>query len=157
MSKTVLYTWRMSDQHHTKIVADRDIGEQLREAGITPTQQRVQIAEILFAQPQHLSADQILAVVNSNGPIASKATIYNTLGLFARKGLVREVIVDPSKVFYDSNTSEHHHFYNLDSGQLTDIDAGEVMISSLPDLPANTQAAGVDIIFRIRENDSEEA
>ncbi len=147
----------MSDQHHIKIVADRDIGEQLREAGITPTQQRVQIAEILFAQPQHLSADQILAVVNSNGPIASKATIYNTLGLFARKGLVREVIVDPSKVFYDSNTSEHHHFYNLDSGQLTDIDAGKVMISSLPDLPANTQAAGVDIIFRIREDDSEEA
>lgn len=153
----MLYTWRMSDQHHTKIVADRDIGEQLREAGITPTQQRVQIAEILFAQPQHLSADQILAVVNINGPIASKATIYNTLGLFARKGLVREVIVDPSKVFYDSNTSEHHHFYNLDSGQLTDIDAGKVMISSLPDLPANTQAAGVDIIFRIREDDSEEA
>ena len=146
----------MSNQHHIKIVADRDIGEQLREAGITPTQQRVQIAEILFAQPQHLSADQILAVVNSNGPIASKATIYNTLGLFARKGLVREVIVDPSKVFYDSNTSEHHHFYNLDSGQLTDIDAGEVMISNLPDLPANTQAAGVDIIFRIRQNDSEE-
>jgi Fur family iron response transcriptional regulator len=147
----------MSDQHHIKIVADRDIGEQLREAGITPTQQRVQIAEILFAQPQHMSADQILAVVNSNGPIASKATIYNTLGLFARKGLVREVIVDPSKVFYDSNTSEHHHFYNLDSGQLTDIDAAEVMISNLPDLPANTQAAGVDIIFRIRQNDSDEA
>ena len=146
----------MSDQHHMKIVADRDIGEQLREAGITPTQQRVQIAEILFAQPQHLSADQILAVVNSNGPIASKATIYNTLGLFARKGLVREVIVDPNKVFYDSNTSEHHHFYNLDSGQLTDIDAAEVMISNLPDLPANTQTAGVDIIFRIRENDSED-
>ena len=83
----------MSDHHHIKIVADRDIGEQLREAGITPTQQRVQIAEILFAQPQHMSADQILAVVNSKGPIASKATIYNTLGLFARKGLVREVIV----------------------------------------------------------------
>ena len=147
----------MSDQHHIKIVADRDIGEQLREAGITPTQQRVQIAEILFAQPQHMSADQILAVVNSKGPIASKATIYNTLGLFARKGLVREVIVDPSKVFYDSNTSEHHHFYNLDSGQLTDIDAGDVIISNLPELPANTQAAGVDIIFRIREDDSEEA
>ena len=147
----------MNDQHQIKIVADRDIGEQLREAGITPTQQRVQIAEILFAQPQHLSADQILAVVNSNGPIASKATIYNTLGLFARKGLVREVIVDPSKVFYDSNTSEHHHFYNLDSGQLTDIDAGEVMIANLPELPANTEAAGIDIIFRIRGNDSEEA
>ena len=152
MSKSLLYTWRMNDQKHSMIVVDRDIAEQLREVGITPTQQRVQIAEILFARPQHLSADQILAVVNSNGPIASKATIYNTLGLFARKGLVREVIVDPSKVFYDSNTGEHHHFYNVDSGELTDIDAREVMISNLPDLPANTQPAGVDIIFRIRES-----
>jgi len=146
----------MNDQHHIRIVTQRDIGEQLRDAGITPTQQRVQIAEILFARPQHLSADQILAVVNSNGPIASKATIYNTLGLFARKGLVREVIVDPSKVFYDSNTGEHHHFYNLDSGELTDIDAENVMITSMPELPANTQPAGIDIIFRIRESDSEE-
>jgi Fur family iron response transcriptional regulator len=152
LSKSLLYTWRMNDQKHSMIVMERDIAEQLREVGITPTQQRVQIAEILFARPQHLSADQILAVVNSNGPIASKATIYNTLGLFARKGLVREVIVDPSKVFYDSNTSAHHHFYNVDSGELTDIDAREVMISNLPDLPANTQPAGVDIIFRIRES-----
>ena len=147
----------MSDQNHTRIIADRDIGEQLRAVGITPTQQRVQIAEILFARPQHLSADQILAVVNSNGPIASKATIYNTLGLFARKGLVREVIVDPSKAFYDSNTSEHHHFYNLDTGELTDIVAEDVMIASLPVLPGNTLPAGIDIIVRIRENDSEEA
>ena len=146
----------MNDQKHSMIVVDRDIAEQLREVGITPTQQRVQIAEILFARPQHLSADQILAVVNSNGPIASKATIYNTLGLFARKGLVREVIVDPSKVFYDSNTSAHHHFYNVDSGELTDIDAREVMIPNLPELPANTQPAGVDIIFRIRESSDPE-
>lgn len=146
----------MNDQHHIKIVAQRDIGEQLRDAGITPTQQRVQIAEILFARPQHLSADQILAVVNSNGPIASKATIYNTLGLFARKGLVREVIVDPSKVFYDSNTGEHHHFYNVDSGELTDIDAAEVMITDLPELPENTQPAGIDIILRIRHKDPDE-
>ena len=156
MSKSLLYTWRMNDQKHSMIVVDRDIAEQLREVGITPTQQRVQIAEILFARPQHLSADQILAVVNSNGPIASKATIYNTLGLFARKGLVREVIVDPSKVFYDSNTSAHHHFYNVDSGELTDIDAREVMIPNLPELPANTQPAGVDIIFRIRESSDPE-
>jgi Fur family iron response transcriptional regulator len=146
----------MNDQKQNMIVVDRDIAEQLREVGITPTQQRVQIAEILFARPQHLSADQILAVVNSNGPIASKATIYNTLGLFARKGLVREVIVDPSKVFYDSNTSAHHHFYNVDSGELTDIDAREVMIPNLPDLPANTQPAGVDIIFRIRKSSESE-
>jgi Fur family iron response transcriptional regulator len=156
LSNFLLYTCCMIEQKHASIVSDRDIAEQLREVGITPTQQRVQIAEILFSRPQHLSADQILAVVNSNGPIASKATIYNTLGLFARKGLVREVIVDPSKVFYDSNTSEHHHFYNLDSGELTDIDAREVMIPNMPELPSNTQPAGVDIIFRIRKiSDSE--
>lgn len=146
----------MIEQKHTSIASDRDIAEQLREVGITPTQQRVQIAEILFSRPQHLSADQILAVVNRNGPIASKATIYNTLGLFARKGLVREVIVDPSKVFYDSNTSEHHHFYNIDSGELTDIDAGEVIIPSMPELPSDTQPAGVDIIFRIRKTSDSE-
>jgi Fur family iron response transcriptional regulator len=125
------------------------MGEQLRAAGITPTQQRVQIAEILFARPQHLSADQILAIVNSRGSAASKATIYNTLGLFARKGLVREVIVDPAKVFYDSNTGPHHHFFNIDTGELTDIHADEVVVTNLPNLPGDTQPAGIDIIFRI--------
>lgn len=133
---------------------DRDMAQQLRAAGITPTQQRVQIAEILFARPQHLSADQILAIVNSRGTTASKATIYNTLGLFARKGLVREVIVDPARVFYDSNTGAHHHFFNIDTGELTDIDAGEVMVANLPELPRDTEPAGIDIIFRVRSRKS---
>lgn len=146
----------METQNHPAIVPDRDIGEQLRAAGITPTQQRVQIAEILFARPQHLSADQVLAIVNSHGPAASKATIYNTLGLFASKGLVREVIVDPTKVFYDSNTGAHHHFYNVDTGFLTDIEADEVSVTNLPELPANTRAEGIDIIFRIREFDKQD-
>ena len=144
----------MDMQTNLKIDPSKDITEQLREAGITPTQQRIQIAELLFNRPQHLSADQILNVINSQGPIASKATIYNTLGLFARKGLLREVIVDPSKVFYDSNTSEHHHFYNVDTGQLSDIPASKMLLSELPELPENTRAAGIDIIFRIKQDDS---
>ena len=125
--------------------------ELLKEHAIQPTQQRVEIAQILFARPQHLSADQVLAAVNADGSLVSKATVYNTLGLFADKGLVREVIVDPNRVFYDSNTSTHHHFYNVDTGALTDIDADEVAISGLPSLPAGTLAEGVEVIIRVRQ------
>ena len=125
--------------------------ETLREYNISPTQQRVEIAQILLGRPQHLSAEQVLAQVNEAGAKkVSKATVYNTLGLFARKGLVREVIVDPSKVFYDSNTSEHHHFYNVDTGELMDIDADTLHLTELPQLPEGTSAAGVDVIIRVR-------
>ncbi|MDH5661317.1 MAG: transcriptional repressor, partial [Gammaproteobacteria bacterium] len=86
----------------------------LKSSGVTPTTQRVEIAQILFARPQHLSAEQILKMVNESSSTASKATVYNTLGLFAKKGLVKEVIVDPTKVFYDSNISKHYHFFNTD-------------------------------------------
>jgi Fur family iron response transcriptional regulator len=125
--------------------------ELLKAHAIQPTQQRVEIAQILFARPQHMAADQVLAAVNADGSLVSKATVYNTLGLFADKGLVREVIVDPNRVFYDSNTSTHHHFYNVDTGALTDIDADEVAISGLPSLPAGTLAEGVEVIIRVRE------
>jgi Fur family iron response transcriptional regulator len=125
--------------------------ERLKAAGVTPTQQRVEIAAILFVRDQHMSADQVLALVNEASPRVSKATVYNTLGLFAEKGLVREVIVDPTKVFYDSNTSNHHHFYNADTGYLMDIDPATIKIQDLPALPEGTVAEGVDVIIRIRE------
>ena len=131
------------------LVAAEHIAEHLRVHGITPTQQRVDIAEILFTRAQHLSADQVLEVVNHDQALVSKATVYNTLGLFARKGLVREVIVDPSKVFYDSNVEVHHHFYNVDTGELTDIDVAAVKIENLSDLPEGTEASGVDVVIRI--------
>lgn len=131
-------------------VAREAVSELLRQHGITPTQQRLEIAQILFARPQHLSAEQVMAVVNQDAPRASKATVYNTLGLFARKGLVREVIVDPSKVFYDSNTRDHHHFYNVDTGALMDIHADHVALGALPPLPEGTEAEGVEVIIRLR-------
>ncbi len=106
---------------------------------------------LLFRQPQHLSADDILMQVNQAGHV-SKATVYNTLGLFARKGLVREVIIDPNRVFYDSNLDAHHHFYNVDTGTLTDIDAGALEITHLPELPDNTSMDGVDVIVRVRNS-----
>ncbi len=132
-------------------LSQEDIIEMLARRQIQPTQQRIRIAEVLFARRQHLSADQVLALVN-DGPVhVSKATVYNTLGLFAEKGLVRQVIVDPSRVFYDPNTEEHHHFYNVDTGALTDIDADSLALAGLPELPAGTVSDGVDIIIRIRE------
>ena len=131
------------------LVAAEHIAEHLRVHGITPTQQRVDIAEILFTRAQHLSADQVLEVVNQDQALVSKATVYNTLGLFARKGLVREVIVDPSKVFYDSNVEAHHHFYNVDTGTLIDIDDEDIRLENLPVLPEGTEANGIDIVIRV--------
>ena len=136
--------------HHWPLTKEA-VTELLQGHDIQPTQQRVEIAQILFARPQHMSAEQVLASVNKDGPVVSKATVYNTLGLFASRGLVREVIVDPTRVFYDSNTGNHHHFYNVDTGILTDIDAGQVEINSLPQLPEGTIPDGVDVIIRVRQ------
>jgi len=122
----------------------------LESRGIAPTPQRVEIAAVILPRHQHLSADQVLARVNANGAAASKATVYNTLGLFAERGLVRQVFVDPAKIFYDSNLSPHHHFYNVDDGSLTDFDAGECPIVRLPEVPEGTVADGVDVIVRVR-------
>ena len=122
----------------------------LAEHAIRPTSQRVQIAAVLFAQPQHLSADLVMSKVNRTRPIVSKATVYNTLNLFAKKGLIREVIIDSGKVFYDSNTDVHHHIYNEDTGMLLDVAADEMVIENLPDIPANTETTGIDVIIRIK-------
>ncbi|MBD3609667.1 MAG: transcriptional repressor [Gammaproteobacteria bacterium] len=122
----------------------------LQEKDINPTQQRIVIAQLLFSQPQHLSADQVLSCVQESGTHVSKATVYNTMSLFAEKGLVREVIVDPTKVFYDSNTSHHHHFYNVDDGKLTDIMDEGLSLEQMPQLPEGTALDGVDIIVRVR-------
>jgi Fur family iron response transcriptional regulator len=126
----------------------------LRHHGINPTHQRIEIAYALFSRGEHLSADQVLAIVNERHSETSKATVYNTLNLFLEKRLVREVIVDPHKVFYDPNTEPHHHLYNVDTGELIDVDASSIEISGLPPLPEGMVTEGVDIIVRIRGNRS---
>jgi Fur family transcriptional regulator, iron response regulator len=131
-------------------VTREDVAELLRQYGITPTHQRLEIAQVLFEKRWHPSADQILAAVNARHAEASKATVYNSLKLFLEKGLVRELFVDPSKVFYDANTSEHHHFYDIESGEITDIAADGIRIDGLPPLPPGAVAAGIDIIVRTR-------
>jgi len=133
------------------LIHNRDaIAGLLRRHGISPTHQRIEIARALFSRRQHLSADQVMTIVNARHPETSKATVYNTLKLFREKGLVREVIVDPAKVFYDPNTSEHHHFYDVVNGTLMDIPPGKIGITGLPPLPEGAAAEGVDIVVRIR-------
>lgn len=122
----------------------------LQVHGIMPTAQRIEIASILLAASQHLSADQVMSKLSRIGVAVSKATVYNTLGLFAERGLVRQVIVDSTCVFYDSNTKPHHHFYNVDDGTLVDVDTVRVPTENLPQPPAGTYAEGVDIVIRIR-------
>lgn len=124
----------------------------LRSHGIMPTAQRVEIAHALYSRCVHLSADRVLAIVNGRNCKASKATVYNTLNLFLRKQLIREVIVDPSRVFYDANTAAHHHFYDVDTGELTDIDASAIPITGLPPLPLGVTVEGIDVIVRIRSS-----
>ena len=126
----------------------------LRKHGIAPTHQRLEIAQVLFGRCHHLSADQVLAKVNESQAETSKATVYNTLNLFRDLGLIREVIVDPKRVFYDPNTEPHHHLYNVDTGEITDIDACALSVSGLPELPTGMVTEGVDIIVRVRASDA---
>jgi Fur family iron response transcriptional regulator len=139
----------MENTEHTRNAGKQDMVGLLKTHGILPTQQRLLIARVLFGRDQHLSADQVMGQVKDSRDRVSKATVYNTLGLFARKGLVREVIVDPSRVFYDTNTGDHHHFYNIDTGELRDIKSTEIQINALPQLPDGTSAEGVNVIIRI--------
>ena len=121
----------------------------LRKHGIAPTAQRIEIASVLFARPQHLCADELQQALALSGTAVSKATVYNTLGLFARKGLVRELFVDSGKVLYDSNTACHDHIYDVDTGTLTDIEPGTITVGALPTLPAGTRVEGVDVVIRV--------
>ena len=129
---------------------DPDYRARLEQAGILPTRQRRDIARVMLARLQHLSADQLLAKVNAGDGNVSKATVYNTLNLFARKGVVREVVVDPSRIFYDSNTDPHYHLYDEERGTLTDVYADCLRTDALPELPEGTELAGVDVIIRVR-------
>ena len=119
--------------------------------GILPTPQRVEIARVLLERPQHLSADRIIDRLKAAGSGVSKATVYNTLNLFAERGLVKEVMVDPVRKFYDSTTHPHHHFYNVDSGELSDIPEGRVTFNDLPDLPEGTERESVEVLIRVRD------
>ena len=120
------------------------------ELGILSTPQRIEIAEIFLKKPQHLSADQIIERLHKSGSRVSKATVYNTLNLFTDRGLVRECVVDPERRFYDSTTSPHHHFYDVDTGELTDIPVDGIRIEALPDMPGDSHLESIEVVIKVR-------
>lgn len=128
----------------------REVAERLRLAGIPLTLQRLEVARVLLTRPVHLSADQILERVRETTPETSRATVYNTLKLFREKSLVRELIVDPERTFYDSNTDPHYHLYDVTTGQLSDVPADELSVVGMPTLPSGVDLEEVDVIIRVR-------
>ena len=126
------------------------INRLLREHGVTPTAPRVKIASVLLTRPQHVSADQVMAMANESGRKVSKATVYNTLGLFVRKGLIRELVVDSQKVFYDSSTHPHFHYYNPETQELSDVPDDQVAMTLPPDLPPGMTISGVEVVIHLR-------
>jgi len=121
----------------------------LQRYKISPTRQRVEIAEFLFQRPQHLSAETILDGVTVAGNRVSRATVYNTMGLFASKGVVREILIDRERVFYDTNTSVHQHLYNVDTGELCDVYDAKANTVAEPQLPDGLRIIDTDIVFKV--------
>src|SRR5579884_2564085 len=125
--------------------------QRLSECGIRPTAQRVQIAVLLLSAPQHLSAEQILASLRATGARVSKATVYNTLNLFASHGLIRQLSVDGTRAWFDSNVAAHYHFHDVDTGDLIDVPVPDVQFSRLPPPPPGMEMAGIDLVIRLRK------
>ncbi|MEX1994276.1 MAG: Fur family transcriptional regulator [Steroidobacteraceae bacterium] len=118
--------------------------------GIQPTAQRLRVAELLFSQKQHLTAEQVIQALARDGTHVSKATVYNTLNLFAAKGLLKPLQVDPERGLFDSNTEPHHHFHLEDTGELIDVPPGAVQFSKLPTMPPGTESVSVEVVIRVR-------
>ena len=126
--------------------------ERLREVGLRPTRQRLALARLLFdGADRHVTAEILHAEAIAASIKVSLATIYNTLHQFTRAGILREVVVDPGRSYFDTNTGEHHHFYVEASGKLEDIPGDQVSIADIPEPPAGTEIARVDVIVRLKQ------
>jgi len=135
----------------SKLESDKSsIAARLREFGITPTAQRVRVGQVLFACDQHLSADEVLKRLRAEGARVSKATVYNTLNLFAAKGMLRELNFDATRSSFDSNISPHFHFHVENTGELIDVSPGDIEFTRLPALPPGTESLGVEVVIRLR-------
>lgn len=126
------------------------IAELLLSRDVSPTPQRLDVAQVILSRPQHLSAEQVIAGTRALGSRVSKATVYNTLNLFCERGLLRTVNVDPMRQYYDPTIEPHYHFYNIDTGELIDIEPDAVRLELGTELPVGTEQAGVDVVIRVR-------
>jgi Fur family transcriptional regulator, iron response regulator len=138
-----------SAEHQPSLSREEIVGE-LQSHGLKPTDQRIRVAEILMSAPTHMTAEQILAAVRAGSEHVSKATVYNTLKVLADTGLVRQIHLDPERSVYDSTRTPHHHFHNLETGELRDIRPEEIAFSRFPELPEGMEAESVEVVVRLR-------
>ena len=123
----------------------------LRDSGLRPTRQRVALADLLFSQGnRHLSAESLHEEAMRHQVPVSLATVYNTLHQFTEAGLLREVAVDGSKTYFDTNTTDHHHFFVEDDNQVLDIPPGSMGVDDIPEPPPGYEISRVDVVVRLR-------
>ena len=123
--------------------------EQLSSVGLRPTSQRMILSKLLFdGTRRHVTAEMLRYEVLKSQKKVSLATIYNTLHLFTKLGLLREIIVDSDCSYFDTNTTNHHHFYREDTRELIDIDESDIQIAHLPKPPEGSQITRVDMVVR---------
>lgn len=130
--------------------------ERLKQAGLRPTRQRLALSRLLFEeggrpQHRHVTAEQLHGEAMQGGVRVSLATIYNTLNQFTQAGLLREVVVEPGRSYFDTNVDDHHHFFFEGSGRLMDIPGESVRLEALPEAPEGAQVRRVDVIIRLVE------
>ena len=127
----------------------------LKAGGLRPTRQRLALARLLFdGGDRHLTAEQLHNEALAADVRVSVATVYNTLHQFTKAGLLREVVVEPGRSYFDTNVDNHHHFYFESSGQLQDIPSDQLHVRELPVPPEGTRIARVDVVVRVQDSDS---
>jgi Fur family iron response transcriptional regulator len=125
--------------------------EKLQKAGLRPTRQRLALAALIFAQPcRHVTAEQLEQEAHQTGLKISLATIYNNLHQFQAAGLLQEVVIEPGRSYFDTDTSHHHHFFDSATGKITDIPGDHIALSKLPLPPVGAEIERVDVVIRIR-------
>jgi Fur family iron response transcriptional regulator len=127
--------------------------DRLRTVGLRPTRQRLALVRLLFENgDRHVTAEQLHGEAMANDVRVSLATVYNTLHQFTEARLLREVVVEPGRSYFDTNTSDHHHFFHEDSGRLEDIPGERLRVTDLPPPPAGAKIARVDVIVRLKSD-----
>ncbi|MBN9241322.1 MAG: transcriptional repressor [Mesorhizobium sp.] len=128
------------------------VERRVREAGLRPTRQRVALAELLFAKgDRHLSAEELHEEAQAVGVPVSLATVYNALHQFTQAGLLRILAMEGARTYFDTNTSDHHHFFVEGENRVFDIESGPVVVGNLPEPPEGMEIANVDVVVRLRQ------
>ena len=142
----------MSETKQTDQRPFTPIVQRLRAAGLRPTSQRLYLARLLFEQgDRHVTAEQLHSEAQAARIAVSLATVYNTLHQFTEVGLLRQVAVDGSKAYFDTNASQHHHFFVEGENALVDIPESDVVVNKMPVAPEGYEIARIDVVVRLKK------